>query len=123
MKLTLQRGAVGEKETHGSLFINEEFYATTCEPGSKWARGPIPSGSYVVRVTHSPRFGKPLPLLLNVPHFEGIRIHGGTRAEHTQGCICIPINKMYKLTELIKHCNDLHEKVSIDIRDVGCTRP
>lgn len=123
MKLTLQRGAVGEKETHGSLYIDGEFYAVTCEPGRNWARGPIPSGSYVVRVTYSPRFKKMLPLLMNVPNFEGIRIHGGTRAEHTLGCICVPINKMYKLTELITNKNRNHEKVTIDIVDAGSTRP
>ena len=115
MKLTLKRSAVGTKETRGTLFLNGEFYATTCEPGKEWARGPIPCGTYEVRVTYSPRFKKPLPLLLNVPDFEGIRIHGGTRAEHTLGCICIPLNKMYSLTEKISYCNRTHEKVTIDI--------
>lgn len=123
MKLTLQRGAVGEKETHGSLFLNGVFHAVTCEPGKHWARGPIPCGTYEVRVTYSPRFKKPLPLLLNVPGFDGIRIHGGTRAEHTLGCICIPLSRMYSLTDSISYANRTNEKVTIDIVDADNTRP
>lgn len=123
MKLTLKRSAVGTKETRGTLFLNGEFYATTCEPGEEWARGPIPCGTYEVRVTYSPRFKKPLPLLLNVPDFEGIRIHGGTRAEHTHGCICIPLNKMYSLIEKISYCNRTHEKVTIDIEPTDADLP
>lgn len=115
MKLTLKRSAVEDKETHGTLFLNGVFHAVTCEPGRHWARGPIPCGTYEVRVTYSPRFKKPLPLLLNVPGFDGIRIHGGTRAEHTLGCICIPLSRMYSLTDSISYANRTNEKVTIDI--------
>jgi hypothetical protein len=47
----------------------------------------IPSGRYEVVVTFSARFKKPLPLLMNVPGFDGIRIHPGNTAENTLGCL------------------------------------
>lgn len=47
----------------------------------------IPTGSYKVEVTDSPKFKRPLPLVLNVPGFSGIRIHRGQNANSTEGCI------------------------------------
>jgi hypothetical protein len=49
----------------------------------------IPAGRYKVVVTHSPKFKKKLPLLLDVPGFEGIRIHAGNKIEDTDGCILV----------------------------------
>ena len=47
----------------------------------------IPAGRYEVVITYSERFKKPLPLLLGVPGYEGIRIHPGNTAENTLGCL------------------------------------
>lgn len=49
----------------------------------------IQAGSYSMRLSQSPRFGRILPELLNVPNFEGIRIHRGNSAKDSEGCIII----------------------------------
>jgi hypothetical protein len=47
----------------------------------------IPQGRYEIIINMSPRFKRELPLLLNVPNFEGIRIHSGNHEGHTEGCL------------------------------------
>lgn len=54
----------------------------------------IPYGTYEITRTYSNRFKKMLPLLLNVPHFEGIRIHPGNTAADTEGCLLPGLNKV-----------------------------
>jgi len=49
----------------------------------------IPAGTYPLRLTWSPRFKKMLPLIDEVPDREGIRIHLGTRPEHSTGCVLV----------------------------------
>lgn len=59
----------------------------------------IPEGVYKVAITMSGRFKKPLMVLYNTSEhwimrddikFTGIRVHSGTRTEHTEGCILLP---------------------------------
>lgn len=47
----------------------------------------IPEGRYKVTVTFSNRFQRDLPLINNVPGFDGIRIHPGNTKENTSGCL------------------------------------
>lgn len=117
MNLYVKRSAASTKETRGAFFIGTEYIAPTIEPSPTAAHPSIPAGVYSVIVTMSPRFGKPLPLLLGVKGRSGIRIHGGTRAEHTQGCICIPLNKMPYVQNAITKAINNHEEVRIHITD------
>jgi len=49
----------------------------------------IPYGRYEVSITFSNRFHKPLPLIMAVPGFEGIRIHSGNKSTDTEGCLLV----------------------------------
>jgi hypothetical protein len=95
MRLLLQREPSTKQSTPGKLFIDGQFECHTLEDivrprGVKvYGKTAIPAGTYQVVLTMSPRFKRVLPLLLNVPGFEGIRIHPGNKAEDTEGCILV----------------------------------
>jgi hypothetical protein len=54
-----------------------------------FAQTAIPAGRYEVIVNFSNRFQQYMPLLLNVPGFEGVRIHPGNVATNTEGCLLL----------------------------------
>ena len=49
----------------------------------------IPKGKYPVSTTFSSKFKRNLPLLSNVKNRSGIRVHRGTKPEHSRGCILV----------------------------------
>ena len=75
----------------------------------------VPALIYKVSVTRSPRFRCPLPVLQQVPGRTGIRIHRGTRPEHSKGCILVSAEKEKLLTELWLTAIQNHEQTYIDI--------
>jgi len=100
MYLQLVRESFTNKSTEGKLFINGEFECYTLEDKDRflevntieqkiYAETAIPRGKYNVRLTRSPRFKTVLPLLDDVPFFEGIRIHSGNKPEDSEGCILV----------------------------------
>ena len=64
-------------------------YLTCIAPTLENADCLIPALIYKLQVNLSPRFGTLMPMLLQVPGRTGIRIHGGTKPSHSQGCVLI----------------------------------
>lgn len=97
LSLVLTRKDRTEKATIGELYVDGVFECYTLEDRDRLAQGlpkipgqtAIPSGAYSVVLTQSPRFGRVLPLLQNIPNFEGVRIHPGNKPEDTDGCILV----------------------------------
>ena len=58
----------------------------------------IPVGTYPVSATFSPRFKRMLPLIGNVPGRSGIRIHRGTKPEHSKGCVLVSATMEQQIT-------------------------
>jgi hypothetical protein len=93
MELKLVRKELTDACTIGELFVNGVFECYTLEdkvrPVKIKGETAIPTGHYEVIVSFSSRFKKPLPLLVNVPNFDGIRIHPGNTKKDTEGCILV----------------------------------
>ena len=101
MELRLKRIAKRDTYTIGRLYIDGEKFCDTLEdrvrdlskePKIK-GQTAIPAGRYHIVLTYSPRFKRILPLLLDVPQFTGVRIHRGTTAKDTEGCILVGFNR------------------------------
>lgn len=109
MEIKLIRKYYQAKYTIGRLYVNNRFFSDCLEPPSlhlteRSALGTIliakykgyraiPTGRYRILITRSRRFGRWLPLLMNVKGFEGIRIHPGNKPEDTRGCILLGFNR------------------------------
>lgn len=94
MKIEVIRNQLTSVSTIGSMYVNGMWECYTLEDVVR--KGPkvpgqtaIPEGTYGVRVTFSNRFKRDLPLLDNVPGFEGVRIHSGNSDVDTEGCLLV----------------------------------
>ncbi len=62
----------------------------------------IPEGTYHLTVTMSPKFGMKLPLVNGVPGRSGIRIHIGSKPEHSKGCILVTAYGKQEITDYVQ---------------------
>jgi hypothetical protein len=137
MELTLNRIFLGSSATIGELLVNDKHLCDTLEDrvrpeGEKvYGKTAIPEGTYEVKLTHSPRFKKILPEILNVPNFSGIRIHTGNSSKDTEGCILVGTwdsekedwvgsSKIAfdKLMTLLEEATNNKEKVTITVKSL-----
>lgn len=125
MKLELIREKLLDDRTIGKLYIDGKYFTDTLEDKDRgldssmpleeikkkkvYGETAIPKGTYNVIYSYSPKFKKNMPLLLDVKGYEGIRIHSGSKPEHSLGCILIPDKQkkeeLYKLIEKDNNTN------------------
>lgn len=93
MKLLLKRIHKTQNSTIGELYIDGKFECYTIEDIEREVKikgvTAIPKGTYQIIINMSNRFKKLMPLLLNVPNFEGVRIHSGNTSADTEGCLIL----------------------------------
>jgi len=135
MEIVVTRGKPTENSTPGVLEGTNHFRCFTLEDvdrflengGAKaWHKTAIPRGYYSVLIDWSERFGGLALHIMDVPQFEGVRIHAGNTDKDTDGCILVGLERMpdeliqsrealRRLTLLIYGCVIRHEAVYIRI--------
>lgn len=122
MELKVERKWPKDTYTVGRLYVDGKLFCNTLEDRVRdlnteekiygWTA--IPAGRYRVIFNWSPKFGRNLPRLLNVPHFEGILIHPGNTAADSAGCILVGKNSAVgRLSE----SRDTSDRLNVLIED------
>ena len=73
---------------------------------------------YPVTVTMSPKFKRLLPSINQVPGRTGIRIHRGSRPEHSHGCILVSPENEATLTARFRAEQSANEETRLEITSV-----
>jgi hypothetical protein len=143
VEILLDRDVRSTHSTLGKIYVNGVFECfslededrglnssmNTSEIIEKKIKGEtcIPAGRYQVIINFSNRFQRELPLLLNVPGYEGIRIHPGNTDADTEGCILTGearqsdrvVNSRIAFEKLMKRlvmARDCDEKIFITVK-------
>jgi hypothetical protein len=87
VKMILIREETIEGAVMGKLFVGGIMLCSTLEN----EKTIIPTGTYKLNVSRSPKFERMLPLVYNekVSMMRGIRIHAGNSAKDSSGCILV----------------------------------
>lgn len=109
MRIQVKRIAKKAEYTIGHMYIDGKYFCDTLEDrdrGLKKEMGreeclkrkvygmtAIPTGTYDVTITWSNKYKKKMPQIMNVPAFDGIRIHAGNTHHDTLGCILLGKNR------------------------------
>ena len=141
MNLTLKRLNLTPNYTEGELYVNGVYFCKTLEDTNRdlnkngqfdnsekkvYGETCITYGKYKVILSYSPKFKRELPEILEVPDFQGIRIHRGNKISDTLGCILCgeKVKNGYlsnstpyeiKLVELFKQAKSRNEESFIEI--------
>tara|TARA_R110002167_G_scaffold283052_2_gene488242 strand:+ start:1392 stop:1832 length:441 start_codon:yes stop_codon:yes gene_type:complete len=132
MKIVVYRhtyNTTGDRNIIGDLFIDGVFFCHTLEDEKRadgvkvYGKTAIPAMEYDIKITYSPRFKRNMPLLLDVPMFKGIRIHGGNDSTNTLGCILVAfktdLKRIWSTAEktLTQKLQQSENKITIEIKD------
>lgn len=152
MDIVLKRIALKDSYTIGKLYVDGKYFCDTLEDKVRdlnkdgdlldvgenkiYGKTAIPYGRYEITMkVQSSKYSQRasyawckgyLPRLLNVPHFEGILMHGGNSAEDSCGCLLVGENKvkgkvinsmetLKRLYRILKSASDSGDKIWITI--------
>ncbi len=96
MHIKAHRNVFTENTTISNVTVNGDFLCFFLEDkdrkledgGTKvFGKTAIPRGFYEIVMDYSPKYKKNMPHILDVPQFEGIRIHPGNKEDDTEGCL------------------------------------
>ena len=98
MEIKVIRNILTSEYTVGHLYIDDEYICDTIEDRCRkiekkedkiYGVTAIPCGRYPVVLDYSKKYSKLMPHILDVPYFEGIRIHSGNSDEDSLGCLIV----------------------------------
>lgn len=102
----------------GKFFVDGKYLCETLEDNDQYleidgtqkvpGQSAIPRGRYRVTLTLSRRFGKIMPLLHDVPGFDGVRFHGGNTEANTEGC---PLLGAVRTKDGIAQCAAVNQRL------------
>lgn len=132
LHLTLIRKYRKETYTIGQLYENGAFLCNTIEDKDRGLNNnmsasailkikkanetAIPTGTYKLVVSESPKFKRELIEIVGVPGFVGVRVHRGNTAQDSAGCVIPGINsEKGKVTDSTKYEEILTKKVKTAI--------
>ena len=101
MYIRLIRNEAKGNAITGRLVIDGRWFCNTLERKGV----EIPALCYHVCVTQSPRFKRLLPIVQNVPQRSGIRIHRGSKPEHSSGCVLVVADNKDTIIQQPKQLN------------------
>lgn len=126
MEIKVLRKTYSKNSTIGEMYINGTRFCYTLEDTCRdknrdgdlkdageakvFGQTCIPAGRYKVVLNYSNRFKRVMPQLLNVPNFEGIRLHNGNYPKDTLGCILVGSTKA---VDFVGHSVDTFDKLMI----------
>lgn len=103
-----------EHRYSGSAGEYKEYLTPVCDTLEN-ANYLVPALIYKVQVTMSPKFKRLLPVLGGVPGRSGIRIHVGSKPEHSSGCILVSKENENILTSMFLKEQRQHEECRLEI--------
>ena len=108
------------KHNFGQMYIDDAYFGETLEDKDRYMEADgvkvpkdtaIPRGRYTVILSHSNRFKRITPEVLEVPGFTAIRIHGGNTEADTEGC---PLLGSIRTATGVSNCLGINNRL-IDI--------
>lgn len=133
MDILVERLWKKDTYTIGKVYVNGKYFCNSIEDKDRgltsdmpldeikkkkvYGETAIPSGTYKVAYTMSPKYKRMMPLVEGVKGFDGIRIHSGNTAKDSLGCILLGKNtKVGMVTESRVTCNSFYKLIEEAIK-------